>query len=64
MPQDTAPPEIMVGSNREGEVIFRNNCVAYYNAQGRRYQQQPSCSRDQIRRADQAMASYRREQGM
>jgi hypothetical protein len=63
-PDDGTPPEIMMGTNREGEVIFRNNCVAYYNAQGRRHQQQPSCTPDQIRRADQAMAAYRREQGM
>lgn len=60
---DATPPEVIAGSNREGEVIFRNNCVAYYNAQGRRYKQQPSCSPGQLRRADVAMASYRREQG-
>jgi len=61
---DPTPPEIIVGTNREGEVIFRNNCVAYYNAQGRRWQQQPSCNAGQLRQADQAMATYRREQGM
>jgi hypothetical protein len=59
-----APPEIMMGTNGEGEVIFRNNCVAYYNAMGRRYKQQPSCNPTLIRQADAAMASYRREQGM
>ena len=61
---DPTPPEIIMGTNREGEVIFRNNCVAYYNAKGRRWQQQPSCNANQLRQADQAMASYRREQGM
>jgi hypothetical protein len=61
---DPTPPEIIMGTNREGEVIFRNNCVAYYNAQGRRWRQQPSCNANQIRQADQAMAAYRREQGM
>lgn len=60
---DATPPEIIAGTNREAEVIFRNNCVVYYNAQGRRYKQQPSCSPGQVRRADSAMASYRREQG-
>ncbi len=59
-----APPEIIMGTNGEGEVIFRNNCVAYYNAQGRRYKQQPNCNPGLIRQADAAMASYRREQGM
>ena len=53
-----------MGTNREGEVIFRNNCVAYYNALGRRYKQQPSCSPGQLQKADVAMTSYRREQGM
>lgn len=60
---DPTPPEIIAGTNREAEVIFRNNCVVYYNAQGRRYKQQPSCNPGQVRRADTAMASYRREQG-
>ena len=61
---ESTPPEIIMGTNREGEVIFRNNCVAYYNAQGRRYQKQPNCSDRQLQRADEAMAAYRREQGM
>ncbi len=64
VPNDSSPPEIVMGRNGEGEVIFRNNCVAYYNAQGRRHEQQPSCDRGQLRQADDAMAGYRREQGM
>ena len=56
-------PEIIAGTNREGEVIFRNNCVVYFTASGRRWKQQPSCLPDQVRRADDAMARYRREQG-
>ena len=61
---DPTPPEIIMGTNREGEVIFRNNCVVYFNALGRRYRQQPSCSPEQLRRADVAMAAHRREQGL
>jgi hypothetical protein len=60
---DNSPPEIIAGTNREAEVIFRNNCVVYFNAQGRRYQQQPSCNPGQLRRAEVAMSAYRREQG-
>jgi hypothetical protein len=56
-------PEIMAGTNREAEVIFRNNCVVYYTSGGRRWKQQPSCMPEQVRRADDAMARYRREQG-
>jgi len=60
-----SPPEIIMGSNGEGEVTFGNTrCVVYYDAKGRRKNSLPACSRDQIQRADRGMASYRREQGM
>jgi len=58
------PPEIIMGSNREGEVIFKNNCVVYYDAQGRRTNKLSACSSGQVRRADEAMAAHRREQGI
>ena len=59
------PPEIMVGSNGEGEVIFsENNCVVYYNKAGARKSNGPSCSKDQVTHADKAMKGYRTEQGM
>jgi len=58
-----APPEVFVGANREGEVVFRNHCVAYYNAHGKRWKQQPNCSGEQLRQADLAMAGQRRELG-
>ena len=61
---DHAPPQIMVGSNGEGEVIFNNNCVVYYDKRGRRTSSLPACSSKQLNRAADAMASYRREQGM
>jgi len=61
---DGAPPQIMVGSNGEGEVIFKNNCVVYYDKHGRRTSNLPACSSKQLNRAADAMASYRREQGM
>ncbi len=58
------PPEIMMGRNGEGEVIFKNNCVVYYNQRGRRTEALPKCSDRQVNKAEQAMRSYRREQGM
>jgi len=61
---DHAPPQIMVGGNGEGEVIFNNNCVVYYDKHGRRTSSLPACSSKQVDRAANAMASYRREQGM
>jgi hypothetical protein len=57
------PPEIIAGRNGEAEVVFRNNCVVYYNARGRRTDSLPSCRDRQIHRADEALAAYRREQG-
>ncbi len=62
-PERETPPEIMMGKNREAEVIFKNNCVVYYDARGKRKEQLPQCSGNQVRRADQAIAAYRREQG-
>jgi hypothetical protein len=61
---DGTPPQIMVGGNGEGEVIFNNNCVVYYDKRGRRTSSQPACSSEQVNRATEAMAAYRREQGM
>jgi hypothetical protein len=61
---DHGPPQIMVGGNGEGEVIFKNNCVVYYDKHGRRKSSLPACSSEQISRAADAMAAYRREQGM
>jgi len=61
---DGSPPEIMVGTNGEGEVIYKNNCVVYFDKRGRRTSNLPACSQGQIDRAINAMASYRREQGM
>jgi hypothetical protein len=63
-PHDGSPPEIMVGSNGEGEVIYKNNCVVYFDKRGRRTNSLPACNQGQIDRAIDAMASYRREQGM
>ena len=61
---DGSPPEIMVGTNGEGEVIYKNNCVVYFDKRGRRTSNLPACNQGQIDRAIDAMASYRREQGM
>ena len=58
------PPQVVVGGNGEGEVIFRrNNCVVYYSARGVRTRSLPSCTAAQRAQAAVAMASYRREQG-
>ena len=62
-PQAT-PPQIIAGTNREAEVIFKgNNCVVYYRRNGTRREANRNCRRGQVSRADTAMAAYRREQG-
>lgn len=64
LPAKAAPPEIIAGTNGEAEVIFKNNCVVYYNARGQRKSNLPACKADQIRQADGAISSYRKEQGL
>lgn len=60
-----AAPEIMMGTNGEGEVIFKNNnCVVYYDKHGARRNALPACQSGQVGKADDAMAGYRREQGL
>ena len=58
------PPRIFAGSNGEIEATFSNNCVVYYEANGRRKSANNNCTRDQRSRADTGVAAYRREQGM
>lgn len=58
-------PQIIAGTNGEGEVIYqRNNCVVYYDASGYQTNSLPACSSVQVSHSDDAMASYRCEQGM
>lgn len=60
-----AAPQIIMGRNGEGEVIFAsNNCVVYYKPGGKRKNKSNACSSKQGHRADDAMKRYRREQGM
>jgi hypothetical protein len=57
-------PQVVIGRNGVGEVIFnQNRCVVYYK-DGRRTSNAPSCSGSQIDRADDAMERYRRERGL
>jgi len=56
-------PRIIMGKNNESEVIFRNDCVVYFDADGRRKSMNDKCSKSQAGQADDAMARYRREQG-
>ncbi|MCK7474181.1 MAG: hypothetical protein MZV49_13030 [Rhodopseudomonas palustris] len=44
-------PEIIMGTNGEGEVIFKNNCVVYFDKRGRRTSNLPACSSEQVSRA-------------
>ncbi len=58
-------PEVRVRRNGQREVIFEgNDCVVNFNPQGKRVKQNRNCSREQVQRADDAMARHRREQDM
>ena len=72
-PRPPAPPaapapygvsiEITIGFNREGEVRFNNGCSVGYSAAGHRMKQSPSCTPEQLQRADEEMLNYRRAGG-
>jgi hypothetical protein len=55
---------VIIELNRDGEVRFGNGCIVNYSAFGRRTGQGPQCSPDQVRRADDEMAAYRRASGL
>lgn len=52
---------VIMGRNGEGEVTFSNNCVVYYNSHGNRTDKNTNCNSGQGRKADDAMARYRRD---
>jgi hypothetical protein len=49
--------------NGEAEVRYSDGCVVYYAKNGRRTDSRSGCSANQNRRADEAMAAYRRQHG-
>jgi len=57
------PPQIHMDDKRFGRVIFDNGCMVFYDPPGRRGQSRGGCNERQLRRADEAMAAYRRERG-
>lgn len=60
---DNSEPRVYMGSNRFGRVTYDNGCVVFYDPQGRRQDSRSDCSSRQLRRADDAMSAYRRQQG-
>lgn len=59
-----AAPQIVLGSQGESQVVFRNDCVVSYDANGRETRSLPACSRDQRDRARVAIDAYRRDHGL
>lgn len=57
------PPQVNLNPNGSGQVVFRDGCVVQYGRDGDRRERGRGCSDDQLRRADAAMATQRREQG-
>ena len=54
---------VKMQKNGEAEVRYSDGCVVYYAKNGRRTDSRSGCTSSQNRRADEAMAAYRREQG-
>jgi hypothetical protein len=57
-------PQVVVFNNGTGRVVIDRNCVTHYDRDGDRIDSPPGCSRTELRRADQLMAAYRRDQGL
>lgn len=57
-------PQIFAGSNGEIEATYSNNCVVYYDANGRQTKSNANCTDEQVRRAETGVRAYRSEQGM
>ena len=49
--------------NGEAEVRYSDGCVVYYAKNGRRTDSRSGCTSSQNRRADEAVAAYRRQHG-
>lgn len=54
---------LILETDRQGEAAFANGCQLRYSPFGSRMAQSGPCSAEQLRRADEAMGAYRREQG-
>ncbi len=59
-----APPIVNVGETGYGSVSYHDGCVVNYRQDGHRQNTTGRCSSEQTRQADDAMARYRREQGL
>ena len=54
---------VKIQKNGEAEVRYSDGCVVYYAKNGRRTDSRSACTSSQNRRADEAMAAYRRQHG-
>jgi hypothetical protein len=57
-------PQVVVFPNGAGRVVIDRHCVTHYDRNGNRIDTPAGCSRSELRRADRAMADYRREHGL
>ena len=53
-------PQVLTMRNGGNKVVFGNECVVYYDQDGRRRDVSPECERDQVRDADRAFDAYGR----
>lgn len=57
-----APTRIFMSSSGSGHVLVGNNCTVYYDGSGRRTSHE-GCGQAELQQADQALYSWRRNQG-
>ena len=56
-------PDVVVDGNGKSRVVFGGGCTVSYDDSGRRTGHTRPCDATQVRGADEAMATYRQEQG-
>lgn len=56
-------PEVVIDGNGKSRVVFRGGCTVSYDDRGRRTGHTRPCDATQVRLADEAMSTFRREQG-
>ena len=56
-------PDVVMDGNGKSRVVFKGGCTVSYDDSGRRTGLTRPCDATQVRGADEAMATYRQEQG-
>jgi hypothetical protein len=60
---ESGMPDVVIDGNGKSRVVFGGGCTVSYDDRGRRTGHTRPCDAIQVRRADEAMGTYRQEHG-